>query len=216
MGKDKSIHVFFVDDEPKVREVVGETLEQLDLKVACIDSGSECLKHIETGRCDLLITDLKMPGMDGLELMKKARELAPWTPVLVITGYGDIPLAVRTVQSGAVDFIEKPLEKETFLRKVKAILQKNSSFKKYLGKPLTRSESKILKYVIDGKSNREIAMELHRSVRTIEVHRSRIMHKFGAESLVDLIKRAAVMGLVEMTEHEKDQEKNYRKKSNNK
>lgn len=215
MAQDNASHVFFVDDEPKIREVVGETLEQLDLKITCFANGPECLKQMEIRRCDLLITDLKMPGMDGLELMKKAKELAPWMPVLVITGYGDIPLAVRTVKSGAVDFIEKPLEKETFLRKVSSILQQTSSFKKYLGKPLTRSESTILKHVIDGKSNREIANELHRSVRTIEVHRSRIMQKFGVESLVELIKRAAVMGLVEISEQEQNKVKKKYKKENN-
>ncbi|MEJ2650121.1 MAG: LuxR C-terminal-related transcriptional regulator [Sedimentisphaerales bacterium] len=135
-------------------------------------------------------------------------------PVIIITGYGDIPLAVESLKSGALDFIEKPLEQETFLRKVEAILQKSSTFKKYLGKPLTRSESQILKYVIDGKSNREIAQELHRSVRTIEVHRSRIMQKFGVENLVDLIKRAAAMGLVEMPDKEKDQANKSRAQEN--
>lgn len=215
MKKEKLTHIFFVDDEPRVRKVVSETLEQLDVKVTCFAGGVECLDKMQSQTCDLLITDLKMPGIDGLELMKNARNIAPWMPVLVITGYGDIPTAVESVKSGAVDFIEKPLELETFLRKIKSILQKSSSFKKYLGKPLTRSESKILKHVIDGKSNREIAQELHRSVRTIEVHRSRIMQKFGVENLVDLIKRAAVMGLVEMPDNEKDKAQKSRTKNNN-
>lgn len=212
MAKEDKRHIFLVDDEPKVREVVGETLEQLGVRVTCFAGGAECLAHMESRQCDLLITDLKMPGMDGLELMKKAKVLAPWMPVLVITGYGDIPLAVQSVKSGAVDFIEKPLEKETFLRKVKSILQRNVSFKKYLGKPLTRRESQILKYIIDGKSNREIAQESHRSVRTIEVHRSRIMQKFGVDSLVDLIKKAAAMGLMEMSNEEYYHAQNGRKK----
>ncbi len=215
MAKDKVKHVFFVDDEPKVCEVISETLEQLDLKVTCFAGGNECLEQLESHGCDLLITDLKMPEMDGLELMKKAKSLAPWMPVIVITGYGDIPMAVKTVKSGAVDFIEKPLEKETFLRKVQSILQKSSSFNKYIGRPLTKSESQIFKHVIDGKSNREIARELHRSIRTIEVHRSRIMQKFGVESLVDLIKKAAVMGLVEMSNEEKSQAQKHRTKENN-
>jgi two-component system response regulator FixJ len=206
--------IFFVDDEPRVREVVSETLEQLDARVTCFAEGRECLKRLRSENCDLLITDLKMPGMDGLELMRNAKAIVPWVPVIIITGYGDIPLAVESLKSGALDFIEKPLEQETFLRKVEAILQKSSTFKKYLGKPLTRSESQILKYVIDGKSNREIAQELHRSVRTIEVHRSRIMQKFGVENLVDLIKRAAAMGLVEMPDKEKDQANKSRAQEN--
>ena len=204
---DKNIkHIFFVDDEPKVREVVGETLEQLEVKVSCFPGGQQCLENFENQKCDLLITDLKMPGMDGLELMQKAKEMAPWLPVLVITGYGDIPVAVRSIKIGAVDFIEKPLEKETFLRKVKSIL-KNNSINKYNGKPLTATESKIFRMVIDGKSNREIAELLHRSIRTIEVHRANVMQKFGVENLVDLIKEAVMFGLVEMENNKQSKNK---------
>ncbi|MBN1972103.1 MAG: response regulator transcription factor [Sedimentisphaerales bacterium] len=214
MKKENKKYIYFVDDEPTVRKVISETLEQLDVKVTCFAGGPECLEQIESQGCDMLITDLKMPGMDGLELMRKAKELAPWLPVLVITAYGDIPLAVKTVKSGAADFIEKPLEKETFLRKVHTILQNNPHIKKYPSKPLTKSESQILKYLIDGKNNREIAESLHRSVRTIEVHRYRIMQKFNVESIVDLIKKAAVLGLIEMPNNKKSQAQKRRKKNN--
>ena len=125
-------HIFFVDDEPKIREVIGETLEQLKVNVTCFASGIECLEKIGTTQCDLLITDLKMTGMDGIELMRKAKDIVPWMPVLIITAYGDIPIAVKSVKSGAIDFIEKPLEKDSFLRKVKTILDDNSSFHKPL------------------------------------------------------------------------------------
>lgn len=214
MKKETKKYIFFVDDEPTVRKVISETLEQLDVKVTCFAGGPECLEQIESQGCDMLITDLKMPGMDGLELMRKAKELAPWLPVLVITAYGDIPLAVKTVKSGAADFIEKPLEKETILRKVHSILQNNPNIKKYPSKPLTKRESQILKYLIDGKNNREIAESLHRSVRTIEVHRYRIMQKFNVESIVDLIKKAAVLGLIEMPNNKKNQAQKRRKKNN--
>lgn len=191
-------HIFFVDDEPKVREVVGETLEQLGSMVSCFEKASDCLEQMEIQRCDLLITDVKMPGMNGIELLVEAKRLAPWLPVLVVTGYGDIPTAVTAIKTGAVDFIEKPLETETFLRKVKSLLKHNAVLDFMKDKPLTRSEVKILRLVVEGKSSKEIASLLHRSIRTIEVHRSGIMHKLGVDNLVDLVKRAAAMGLIDL------------------
>lgn len=213
MAKETIKQIFFVDDEPKVREVIGDTLEQLEVKVACFASGPECLEQIKSQRCDLLITDLKMTGMDGLELMKKAKELIPWLPVLVITAYGDIPIAVKSVKSGAMDFIEKPLEKDSFLRKVQSILN-SSLFDKYNYKPLTKSETQIFRHIIDGKNNREISELLHRSIRTIEVHRYRIMRKFEVDNMVDLIKKAALLGLIEVSSQKQDQSQKNRTKKN--
>jgi FixJ family two-component response regulator len=198
-------HIFFVDDEPKVREVVGETLEQLGSKVSCFANASDCLEQLEIQRCDLLITDIKMPEMNGIELLTEAKNIAPWLPVLVVTGYGDIPTAVTAVKAGAVDFIEKPLETETFLRKVKSLMKRNAVLDFMKDGPLTKSEVRILRLVIEGKSSKEISNLLHRSVRTIEVHRARIMHKLGVDNLVDLVKRAAVMGLIDLIDKQKSQ-----------
>lgn len=199
-------HIFFVDDEPKVRKVIKETLEQLDLEVSCFSSGAECLKELGSQVCDLLITDVKMPEMNGIELMMQAKRVVPWLPVLVITGYGDIPMAVKAVKAGAVDFIEKPLAKESFLLRVKSILKEHTSNHRPRGKPLTKNETGILKLIIEGKSNREIAQLLHRSIRTVEVHRARVMKKLDADNLVDLIKTAVKMGLVEMPEERNDED----------
>ncbi len=113
---------------------------------------------------------------------------------MIITGFGDIPTAVETIRAGAADFIEKPLDKESFVRRVKTLLPKNGDHK-HLGEFLTRSEHRVLRLVLDGKSNKEIANLLSRSKRTVEVHRARVMRKLGAHSLVDLVKRTATMGL---------------------
>ena len=190
--------IFIVDDEPKVCEVICETLEKSGAKVSCFSRAAECLEQLRSQRCDLLITDLKMPEMDGIELLMNARVIAPWLPVLMITGYGDIPTAVKAVKAGAVDFIEKPLSKDDFLRKVRSILQDNPSPDARAGAPLTPRETRVLELVIAGKTNKEIANLLHRSIRTIEVHRSRVMGKLGVDNLVDLVKRAAIMGLVDL------------------
>ena len=191
-------HIFFLDDEPTIREVVKETLEDSKFKVSCFDNPTECLVRLRSQRCDLLITDLKMPEKDGIELLTDVQHLAPWVPVLMITGYGDVPTAVKAMKAGAADFIEKPLEKKSFVRKIKTILKKNVSVHPDLGTSLTRTEKRILQLVINGMCNKEIATMLHRSARTIEVHRAHIMHKLGVDNLVELVRRVAAMGLIDL------------------
>jgi FixJ family two-component response regulator len=198
MADDVEKHIFFLDDEPTIREVVKETLQDSNFNVSCFDNPIECLARLRSKKCDLLITDLKMPEKDGIELLTDVQHLAPWVPVLMITGYGDVPTAVKAMKAGAADFIEKPLEKKSFVRKIKLILKKNVSVHPDLGTSLTRTEKRILQLVIDGKSNKEIATMLHRSARTIEVHRAHIMHKLGVDNLVELVRRVAAMGLIDL------------------
>ncbi len=208
MAKIVEKHIFFLDDEPTVREVVRETLEDSDFKVSCFGNPTECLARLRSQKCHLLITDLKMPEKDGIELLMDVKHLAPWVPVLMITGYGDIPTAVKAMKAGAVDFIEKPLDKKNFVRKIKSILKKNVSAHPDLGVSLTRNETKILQLIVNGKGNKEIANLLHRSARTIEVHRAHLMHKLGVDNLVDLVKRVASMGLVDLEKKsEQDEDK---------
>jgi FixJ family two-component response regulator len=190
--------VFVVDDEPRVCEAIRETLEAPSVKITCFNSGLECLMQLGKHKCDLLITDLKMPQMDGVELLTKARAIAPWLPVLMITGYGDIPTAIKAIKAGVVDFIEKPLVKKSFVRQVKSLLQESVSLNAHVGTPLTRGETRVLKLIVDGRSNKDIANLLHRSVRTVEVHRSRVMEKLDVENIIDLVKRAATMGLIDL------------------
>ena len=192
--------IFFLDDEPTICVVVKEALEDSNFTVSCFDNPTECLARLHSEKCDLLITDLKMPEKDGIELLMDVQHLAPWVPVLIITGYGDTQTAVKAMKAGAVDFIEKPLEKKNFIRKIKSILKQHVSTHPDLGTSLTWTEKKILQLIIDGKSNKEIAIILNRSVRTVEVHRAHIMHKLGSDNLFDLIKRVAAMGLVDLKE----------------
>ena len=156
------------------------------------------MAKLRSHECNLLITDLKMPEMDGIEVLKEVKRLAPWVPVLVISGYGNIPTAVRAIKAGAVDFIEKPLDKVGLVRTVESMLSEIDSTDRSLGKPLTQAETTILQLVIDGKSSKEIARLLHRSRRTVEGHRSHLMHKLNAENLLDLVKRVVSMGLIDV------------------
>jgi two-component system response regulator FixJ len=190
------LHIFFVDDEPKVRELVGGTLEQAGFKASCFASAADCLEQLRADKCDLLITDVKLPGMSGIELLTEAKRLAPSLPVLVVTGYGDIPMAVRVMKAGAADFIEKPLERQVLLSAVEFALKQIAPTDPLLRKGLTRAEMRVLYMILDGKTNKETANLLHRSVSTVEVHRKHIMRKLGVDNIVDLVKQATALGLV--------------------
>ena len=189
-------HIFFVDDEPKVCKMVGRTLEQAGLKVTCFTDPTDCLGQLRCRTCDLLITDVKMPEMDGIELLTEVKRIIPSLPVIVVTAYGDVPMAVKALKAGASDFIEKPLDRESFLSTVDSVLKQNAQTHRPISGVLTKKEMEVLRLILDGKSTKDIARLQHRSVRTIEDHRSRIMRKLGVDNLVDLVKQTAVVRLV--------------------
>jgi two-component system response regulator FixJ len=190
-------HIFLVDDEPQVLKIVGDTLAELGCKVRCFAAAADCLGHLATRKCDLLVTDVKMAKMDGIELLIEARRIVPSLPVLVITGYGDIPTAVKAMKAGASDFIEKPLQRESFLSAVESALDQSAWVEELADLELTEVELKVLPLILSGKSNKKIAQLLYRSVRTVEDHRSHIMRKFGVDNLIQLFRRAAKLGLVD-------------------
>jgi two-component system response regulator FixJ len=187
--------VVFVDDEPRVCEAVRKTVERAGVGVRCFSNADDCLAYLAAAGCDLLITDVKMPGKDGIALLLEVRKHLPWLPVVVVTGYGDVRLAVRAMQAGAADFLEKPLDRDVFLDTIKALLEQNPAQATLVDLGLTRAEVKVLHLVLEGRNNREIATALHRSPRTIEVHRSNLMHKMGANNIVEMLRRAVDMGL---------------------
>ena len=188
--------IFFVDDEPQVRKAVAQSLAQLkNCKVKCFKDAPGCFKEVRHNDCDLVIVDVNMPGMNGLELLKQIKTFRPQLNVLMVTGYGDIPMAVKAIKEGATDFVEKPLDEATFLPVVKNALQEGPSEPNPDIKMLTKTEIVILRQIGEGKTNKEIAQTLQRSVRTIENHRHRLMHKLKARNAVELLKKAIQMGL---------------------
>lgn len=197
MDNSSKRHIFFVDDEPKIRELVGGTLEQAGFKVSCFADAFHCIEKLRSTACDLLITDVKLPEMSGIELLTETKRFFPFLPILVITGYGDVPMAVKAMKAGAADFIEKPLEKHSLISAIEIALEKSPSPDSFLRQRLTNAEIKVLRLILDGKTNKETAYLLHRSVSTVEVHRKHIMSKLDAKNVVDLIKRASEMGLIE-------------------
>ena len=191
----KQYDVFFVDDDAGIRRLISRELERIDCKVSCFADAADCLEQLGKQNCNLLITDVKMPGMDGITLLSRARRVAPWVSVMVITGFGDIPMSVRALKLGAVDFVEKPLDRKSFLHKVKAILKQDDFADTPAGQILTEADKKVLKLILKGKANKEIAYMLKRSIRTVERHRSNLMLKFDVDNIVDLVKKAASMNL---------------------
>jgi two-component system response regulator FixJ len=193
----KAARVVFVDDELGVRHVVHKTLERAGANVQCFPCAEDCLQHLAVHKCDLLITDVKMPGTDGFDLLRQVKERLPWLPVLVVTGYGDVPMAVRALRAGAANFVEKPLDRDTFLQTVERLVERNAESAAILEESLTGMEKKVLYYVLDGRNNREMADALHRSPRTIEGHRSHLMQKLDATNIIELLRRAADLGLLQ-------------------
>lgn len=192
-------YVFFVGDESTVCAAVKETFEYSNIKVRSFVHPSECLDQLCSHPCDLLIIDLKTPGKSGMQLLQEVRKVAPEIPTLMIAGYSDIPTAVSAIKHGAVDFIEKPFDKSYFVQKVKGILAQRHTVALDGFRALTRMEMRVLRLILIGKSNSEIAAAINRSLRTVESHRGRLMGKLGVHNLVELFKVAATLGLVGLT-----------------
>ncbi len=193
--KTRQYEVFFVDDDAGIRRLISEELKGINCKVSCFDNAADCLEQLGEQNCNLLITDVKMPVMDGMALLSKVRRVAPWVSVMVVTGFGDIPMAVRALKLGAVDFIEKPLDRKAFLHKVKTILRQDDFVDTPADQALTNVEKKVLKLILKGKGNKEIAYILQRALRTVELDRHRIMHKFKVDNIVELINKVAFFNL---------------------
>lgn len=187
--------VFVVDDEAPIRKALTQSLIYIECKVESFESAEAALAVLKDHKCDLLITDVNMPGLNGLELLLEIRKLWPLLPVIVMSGYGDIPMAVKAVKKGAFDFIEKPLDEDTLVPLIKSALKQHYSEDPATKKPLTKTEKQILALIAAGKTNKEIAFELERSIRTIENHRHRMMKKLGVESSAELVKSAINLGL---------------------
>ena len=195
METTKEKKIFFVDDEPAVRKAVAQTLAQLDnCSVSCFGDAESCIRSVSRQECDLVITDISMPGTDGLMLLEQIKHIRPKLSVILVTGYGDIASAIKSIKAGAVDFIEKPLDEKTFLPIIKDALEKTDNLFKPDQVRLTNAEINVLRHVISGKSNKQIAAELRRSVRTVENHRHRLMKKLGASNAAELVRKAIKMG----------------------
>jgi two-component system response regulator FixJ len=190
MPKHVKPQIFLVDGEMSESSPIVASMQKEGYKVKCFANDKECLDKLGSMRCDLLISDLETSQSDGLVFLKKAHSIVPGLPVILISEESNIPIAVQSIKMGAEDFCKKPLCPTGFLNKVrKLISERIINNGKAIG-PLTDTQKKILKLIMDGKSNNEIADMIGRSIRTVELHKSNIMSKFDVDNNVDLVKKA--------------------------
>ena len=189
--------VYVVEDDEAVRDSLELLLQSDDKPVKTYDSATAFLKSYSDAMAGCIVLDIRMPGMDGMELQKKLNDKHSILPIIFVTGHGDVPMAVDAMKEGAIDFIQKPYREEALLEKIEAALVQDRQQRKSLGekqeivrrvKSLTPREHEIMDRMIAGQANKVIAIELEISQRTVEIHRSRVMHKMGTHSLAHLVR----------------------------
>jgi len=198
MESDAVVHV--IDDDDAVRESLAFLLKTARIAVKTYDSAAAFLGASPPITSGCVITDVRMPGISGIELLQRLRERNVGVPVIVITGHGDVPLAVRAMKAGAIDFIEKPFASKAILDSLAAGFarlatptgQDPAASKLNL---LSSREREVLEGLLAGLPNKSIAYDLGISPRTVEIHRARVMDKMGARSLSELIRLALVGGV---------------------
>ncbi len=196
-------NVYIVDDDEPIRQALGFLLNTAGLTTRLFGSALEFLEVAETLPAGCVVTDVRMPGMDGIELVRRLKAREVGHGVIVVTGHGDVPLAVSAMKAGAIDFIEKPFNDAVLLSAVRAALDAGprpgedaagSRFTETLA-GLSPRETEVLTGVVEGKSNKMIALDLGISPRTVEVHRANLMAKTGAGSLSGLVRMALSAGI---------------------
>ncbi|MDO4706199.1 MAG: response regulator [Comamonadaceae bacterium] len=197
MSNNKKGTVYIVDDDEAIRDSLQWLLEGRNFHVRCFESAEAFLSQYDSREVACLISDIRMGGMSGLDLQAQLARANPALPIAIITGHGDVPLAVQTMKQGAVDFIQKPFDEQAITSLVTRMLeQARASFadqqqaatrEALLGK-LTARESQVLERIVAGRLNKQIADDLGISIKTVEAHRANIMEKFGANTVADLLK----------------------------
>jgi two-component system, LuxR family, response regulator FixJ len=189
--------VLIVDDDDHMRSALRRLFFSEGLQVEMYASGQALLDEARFDRPGCLLLDVKMPGMNGLEVQALLNERAVDIPTIFLTGASDVPIAVAAMRAGAVDFLEKPYENDQLVARVRQaierhLLQRNDSAERAeISKrmsSLTPREREVLELVVAGQTSKEIARVLGASHRTIEIHRNHLMEKTGAQSLADLIR----------------------------
>ena len=189
--------MLFRSDDEYVREFLTQLLTMENYQVKTYDSGDYFLETFNDDGIACLVIDLRLPGISGLDLHKKLTEKNIDLPFIIITCYGEVDTAVRAMKAGAMDFIEKPLNAQVILERIHKCIEKHTEIRSEKlaqdnfmerMKLLTTRESEVMYLVVDGLQNKDIAVKLEISIKTVEVHRANVMEKMNASSVVDLVR----------------------------
>jgi FixJ family two-component response regulator len=196
--------VFVIDDDASVRGGLEDLFRSVGLQVELFASAQEFLARKRPEEPGCIVLDVRLPGASGLEFQRQLTESNIHLPVIFISGHGDIPMSVRAIKSGALEFLTKPLKEQELLDAVQAGIERDRVRREQAKliaelqerfNALTSREQEVLALVITGRPNKQIAYQLDLSEMTVKVHRSQVMHKMGARSLVDLVRMADKLGV---------------------
>jgi two-component system response regulator FixJ len=201
LASSEIVHV--IDDDAEVRQSLAFLLGTVGFAVRLHESASAFLEVLPEAQDGCIVTDVRMPGVDGIELQRRLRAQGIALPVIVMTGHGDIALAVEAMKAGAIDFIEKPFDDEVLLTAIKAALARRAGDRERTAqsaavrerlKLLSEREQQVMGGLVAGKPNKIIAFDLGISARTVEIYRANVMAKMQADSLSALVRMALLVG----------------------
>ncbi|MBN8954256.1 MULTISPECIES: response regulator transcription factor [unclassified Rhizobium] len=195
--------IFIVDDDLSMREALIDLFRSMKFEVEAFESAPALMQAVNFNRPGCILLDVRLPGVSGLDFQVHLERLGSKMPIVFMTGYGDIPMSVRAMKAGAVDFLTKPFKDQDVLDAVAAALERDAAHRRLsaqseaivaLAEHLTPREREVMKAVVKGLMNKQIAHELGISEVTVKLHRGNVMRKMEARSVAELVRKAEVLG----------------------